>query len=175
MDIKPADIEKIDVLGELNDENVKIIKTFGGYFLAVGNKKKGQKSPEVLAAGSHPALVSHQLCKEFESFKPALQKSEHTNTIVEEVTSKLDPTIVNKGFEAFILSENNKINFIVSRFNLDIVKYEAEISNNCLSFSKHSSNDIAKNYPELQKNLASIMNDKCTELNINKLDLIKGK
>ena len=139
--------------------------------MAVGLKKKGKKKPEVLAAGSHPALVSYQLSKEFNAdFKPKLCKSESDiMPDVEETTENLSDELKNKGFESFILKKGNNLQFIISRFGLDIIKYDTEHQNNTLIFKNHSKHNISNQYPSLSQDLAKIINDKCQILNINKV------
>ena len=174
MDIRPDEVESVKTIGELNGQDVKLIKVYGGFNIAVGTKKKGKKKPEVLAAGSHPALVTYQLTKEFtDDFKPAMCKSEaEIMPSVEEKTIELTKNLTSCGFEAHILSKNNELNFIISRFGLNIVKYDAEVSSDQLYFkSRKLLKTITKQYPDISSNLAKIIDQKCQDLNIKSIKL----
>lgn len=174
MDIKADEIESIKVIGELNNSEVKMMRLYGGFHVAVGLKKKGQKNPEVLAAGSHPALVSHQLTKEYsDDFKPKLCKSESEQfPTVEEVTNRLSPDTLGFGVEAYILEKNNKIEFIFSKYGVDLIKYEGVIENNSLSITNHTA--TLTNYPNkpntVFKDFVDMMDNKCKEKGIVKIN-----
>ena len=50
MEIKPDEVEEIKVIGKLNGEDVKLIKTHGGFHVAMGKKDKKSYKAEALAA-----------------------------------------------------------------------------------------------------------------------------
>lgn len=128
--IKPEEVESIKVIGELHGEDVKVIKTIGGFFVAVGRKSKNKKTVEPLAAGSHTALVSHQLDKQFKSeFRPAMFKSEsEVLPVVKEYTKKLPQELVDGGYELFTLTKNEKVNFIATKRGAEVLNFEGSIS-----------------------------------------------
>jgi hypothetical protein len=173
MDIKANEIESVETIGELNGEDVKILKTFGGFHMAVGKKKVGKKDPEVLAAGSHPALVSHQLTKEYEDgFKPKICKSEGERLPnVEDVTQKLRKNLTDDGLEAYILEKDGKFDFIISRFGVDVIKYEAEQVGNSLFVKNQykTAYKLNKAPNGITEDFVNIINDKCKQLNISKV------
>ena len=151
MQIKPNEVENIKVIGELNGQPVKLLKTIGGYHVAIGAKTKGSKTVEPLAAGSHPALVNHQIEKEFKKdFQPSIMKSEaETFPIVKEFTNKLSQQMVNEGFQVFSLKKNNEINFIATKHGAEVVNFSGYIISNSISdlvkvTSKASVNDTQR-------------------------------
>lgn len=134
MDVLPAEVESIKTIGNLHGDEVKLVRTFGGFHLAVGKKTKNTKKSEVLAAGSHAALVAHQLQKEYGSdFQPAIFKSEQDQ--LEEVETKteyLPAQMIAKGAELFVLSKSNKLEFILYKHGLTIGQYSGDIEDQIL-------------------------------------------
>lgn len=135
MKINPEEIESIKNIGELNGAPVKMIRCFGGFYAAVGSRSKNSKSVEPIAAGSHQALVMHQLEKEFKSeFKPALMKSESEKMpYVKEFTKKLPKEMVSAGFELFSLTKNNDINFVATKHGAEVINLSGYIISNEIS------------------------------------------
>lgn len=127
--IKPEEVESIKVIGELHGDEVKVIKTLGGWFCAVGRKSKSKKTMEPLAAGSHIALVSHQLDKQFKSeFRPAMFKSEsEVLPIVKEYTKRLPQELVDGGYELFTLTKNEKINVVATKHGAEVLNFEGSV------------------------------------------------
>ena len=151
MNIKPEEVANIKVIGELNGSPVKMIKTIGGFYAAVGSRSKSSKSVEPLSAGSYQALVIHQLEKEFKAdFKPALMKSESEKLpTVKEFTKKLPQQMVDAGFQVFSLIKNNDINFVATKHGAELVNLSGyiisdDISNLTKVTSKASPSDTAK-------------------------------
>jgi hypothetical protein len=134
MDIQPNEVESVKTIGNLHGDEVKIVKTFGGFFVAVGKKKKTAKKSEALAAGSHQALVAHQLSKEYGSdFEPAIFKSEQDQLEkVETKTEYLPAEMIAKGVELFTLSKGNKVEFVLYKHGITLGEYSGEIENKTL-------------------------------------------
>lgn len=134
MNILPNEVESIKVIGNLHGDDVKVVKTHGGFYVAVGKKKKSAQTAEALAAGSHQALVAHQLTKEYGAdFEPAIFKSEHEQLEkVESKTEFLPSQMIAKGIELYILSKGNKVDFILYKHGLTIGQYNAEVENQTL-------------------------------------------
>ena len=130
MEIKPSEVESVKIIGSLHGDDVKLIKTVGGFFCAVGKKSKHKKTVEPLAAGSHSALVSHQIEKEYKSeYKPMIMKSEHdAQPKVEEFTKKLPQEMVDKGYQLYSLTKAEKVNFIATRVGLEVVNLGANVT-----------------------------------------------
>mgnify|MGYP003332924173 CR=1 FL=1 len=134
MEILPNEVESIKVIGNLHGDDVKVVKTHGGFYVAVGKKKKASKSAEALAAGSHQALVAHQLQKEYGSdFEPAIFKSEQDQLEKVEVKTEFLPSeMISKGVELFVLTKSNKIDFVLYKHGLTLGQYSGEIEEQAL-------------------------------------------
>ena len=77
MEIKPNEVDEVKVIGKLNGDDVKLVKTHGGFHIAMGKKDKKSNKAEALAAGSHQALVAYQIEKiHGNDFEPTIFKSE---------------------------------------------------------------------------------------------------
>lgn len=139
MEIKPSEVESVKVIGQLFGDDVKLIKTIGGFYCAVGKKSRSKKSVEPLAAGSHSALVSHQIEKEFKSeYKPVIMKSEHSSEPkVEEFTKKLPQELVDKGYQVYTLTKNEKVNFIATKLGAEVVNLGANVTSEGLDTLKN--------------------------------------
>lgn len=134
MNILPNEVESIKVIGNLHGDEVKVVKTYGGFYVAVGKKRQSARKAEALAAGSHQALVAHQLTKEFGSdFEPAIFKSEQDQLEKVEVKTEFLPSeMIRKGVELFVLSKSNKIDVILYKHGLTLGAYHAEIEDQAL-------------------------------------------
>lgn len=169
MEILPKEIESIKTIGNLYDNDVKLIKTFGGFHLAIGKKKKTSRKAEVLTGGSHPAIVAHQLSKEYGAdFNPAIFKSERE--ALEDVENKseyLPHSDLQKGMELYTLSKGNKIEFVLYKHGLTLGKYDAEIENKSLVLkNQYFKRDMLKAEKETANAISKAMKDKVYELNL---------
>ena len=135
MEIKPEEVKQIKTIGSLHGDEVKLILTKGGFNVAVGRRNKNSKKVEALAAGSHAALVNHQLTKQFKnSFEPVLAKSESEQMEkVEDKSNLLPAEISDKGIELYILSKSNKLDFVVYKHGITLGEYNTEVCNNTLN------------------------------------------
>lgn len=134
MDIQPNEVESVKTIGNLNGDEVKVVKTYGGFYVAVGKKKRTSKKSEALAAGSHQALVAHQLGKEYGSdFEPAIFKSEQDQLEkVESKTEYLPSDVIAKGVELYTLSKGSKIDFVLYKRGITLGHYVAEVEDQAL-------------------------------------------
>jgi hypothetical protein len=73
--IDQKDVDSCEVVGKLNGEDVKLLKTKGGFHLFIG-KKSNREKEVVLTGTSHKAIGMYKLQKEFNGFQPLLKKSE---------------------------------------------------------------------------------------------------
>lgn len=112
MEITPNEIESVEEIGMLNNEPVKMLRTRGGFHLAVG-KQKNKKKDEILAAGNHPAVVKFNLEKNNPEFKPAMLKSELSidNQVVNDHNHFLSKEQLSSGHEIFSVQDGIKIEF----------------------------------------------------------------
>lgn len=162
--IKPEEVESIKVIGELHGDEVKVIKTLGGWFCAVGRKSKSKKTMEPLAAGSHIALVSHQLDKQFKSeFRPAMFKSEsEVLPIVKEYTKRLPQELVDGGYELFTLTKNEKVNFVATKRGAEVLNFEGVVTSEGYDIERvfPVSNKANKETSKICHAIAEIINDR---------------
>lgn len=159
MHIDPSEIKSIKTIGNLHDEDVKLIATKGGLYLALGKKVKDKKNHEPLAAASHPALVLHQIEKQYKKdFQPVLNKSESEQ--FHEVT-ELNCSV--KGLSMFCLKKNSEIEVIVTKFGIEICKCECEI-NNLRELKVKKINYRPGFEPEMKDTLRSEMNNGIIEV-----------
>lgn len=168
MDIKPNEIKDIQTIGTLNGHEVKLVGTHGGLWVAVGKRKKSDKTPESLAAASHRAIVTHQLEKVFsDDFSPAMAKSEiNQNYIVEDNSKLLSNELQGKGFELFTLSKNEDFEFIIHRYGRDLGVVKAEVDGGKLCFEQtYFKENIDKN-EDIMKSLAKAIAKKKSEINV---------
>jgi len=136
MQILPEEIDYIKSVGQLNGEDVKMIKTTGGFHVAIGKKSKSSKTADSLASGSHPALVMHQLESSYKKeFLPFIAKSEADQyPKVIEITDKME--FEDQTLKAFILhkSENfentDKAEVIICKHTVSIAQFEVLFKNN---------------------------------------------
>lgn len=136
MEIKPQEVQSIQVIGKLNGQDVQLIKTHGGYNIAVGMKKRNGKKAEVLAAGSHSGLVKFHLEKEYKAdYEPALMKSENEEECgqITDKTQSLTQEMISKGLELFTINKNNQMDLIVTKYGLGLLKYEIDLDTKTLN------------------------------------------
>jgi hypothetical protein len=132
MKIDPSEVKTIKNIGNLHGEEVKLVATKGGLYLALGRKSKSKKNHEPLAAGSHPALVLHQIEKEYKSdFQPSMTKSEEDQ--LHQVT-ELNCAV--KGLSMFALRKNTELDIVIAKFGVEICKCECEINGVDLKIKK---------------------------------------
>lgn len=131
MEILPEEVESVKVLGKLFDNDVKMVKTFGGFHLAVGKKHKNSSKAEAITGGSHPAIVAHQLAKQYGSdFVPALFKSEQDQLDqLEDNSQFLSSDMLKNGIELYTLHKNNEYKFVLYKNGVTLGLYKADLDN----------------------------------------------
>lgn len=172
MEIQPNEVESVDVIGRLFNKDVKLIKTMGGFYLAVGKKEINSKKIQALAGGSHQAIVSHELSKQFGSdFHPALSKSEKDKLEkVEEKSQYLPSDSLKNGVELYTLCKNEKLDFVLYRHGITLGKYETEINNKDLIIKRHYFNkEFIKPDRDIANAISRAMKDKVYEYNLTNI------
>jgi len=120
MQITPNDIASIEEAGSMNGSTVKIIKTIGGFHVAVGKRKKNSQD-EALAAGSHPAIVKYNLEKQYSEYQPDMKKSEgYTEPIVEKHSHYLSNDLRKSGHDIFSIQNGNMVEFQITKYNAKV-------------------------------------------------------
>jgi hypothetical protein len=121
MQITPNEIHSIEEAGTLDNSPVKMIRTKGGFWIAVG-KPRGKFREEAIAAGSHPAIVKFNLEKQFPGFQPALMKSEEfsDNTVVARHTHFLTEELRKSGHDIYSVQDGDRIDFHITKHNAKV-------------------------------------------------------
>jgi hypothetical protein len=139
MEIKASELDtsEMENIGELDDSSVKLVRTLGGLYLAVG-KPKGKKQDEVLAAGSHRAIVKYNVQKNFQSFRPVLEKSEGLKEEVFGLSEKLPRTLRDKGYDLYRLEKSSSVEIHVTKHGIDIASLGLENKDSLLEVQLNS-------------------------------------
>lgn len=171
MEIKPNEVEEVKVIGKLHGDDVKVVKTYGGFHIAMGKKEKKSNKADALAAGSHGALVAYQIEKMYGTdFEPAIYKSEADQLPkVEDRTDSLPDMVKNAGIEMYVVSKFNNLDFIMCKNGVELVKYETQAENGDLVIKNHASRDSITPNKFVAKTFAEAMDSKLKELNLKKV------
>ncbi len=170
MNIKPDEISKIQTVGRLHGDDIKMIVTHGGFHIFLGKKKKNSKEVEALAASSHRALGLHEISKQFkDKFEPVLQKSEgDVFEDVEDNSKYLPKSLIDNGVELYTLSKGSLFDFILYKHGITIGKYEGSVEQDTLILKSHSfNNDFVKADKDTAKAMATIIQKKIKELRLS--------
>jgi len=166
MQITPNEIETIEDAGLLDQSPVKMIRTKGGFWIAVG-RPKGKIREEALAAGSHPAIVKYNLEKQFPGFQPSLMKSEGMSdqTIVERHSHFLTSDLRKSGHDVYSVQNDNKIDFYITKQNMQVAAFSSKIIDNALVI------DSLQAPKEFAKALAGATTEKAILCNVDKIKM----
>ena len=140
MKIKENEIASIENIGELEDQPVEMIRTHGGLFIGLG-VAKGKSQKEILAAGSHPALIKYTIEKNHRNFRPSLQKSE--SGIPEDVvgfTEFLPLNLRKSGHDLFMVKSPLDMKFILTKHGTEIGKVDGCYSDDSLVLINSTTN-----------------------------------
>jgi hypothetical protein len=142
LSLRPEDIDIIETGGMLDGQEVKLLRSRGGFWMAANYKG-------VLAAGSHPAIVKHQLSKMFPKFQPAMCKSEaFADALVEKHSHFLSDELRKSGHDIYSIQDGADIEFQITKHNLKVASLQTYLNNDELhipniSFPKEFSNPLA--------------------------------
>lgn len=133
MQITANEIDIIEDAGTLNNLPVKLIRTKGGLWLAVG-RPKGKMSEEALTAGSHPAIVKFNLEKQYPDFQPAMMKSEHflETTIVDKHSHFLSDELRKSGHDVYSVQNGIDIEFQITKHNSKVASVKGTLENDAI-------------------------------------------
>jgi hypothetical protein len=136
MQLTPNDISNVEEIGSLDGNKVSMIRTKGGFFIALG-KKRNKHTEEALAAGSHPAIVKYNLEKQFSGFQPAMNKSEHgIEPVVEKHSHFLNDDLRKSGHDIFSIQTGNVVEFQITKHNATISTAVGHMDNENLSIGE---------------------------------------
>jgi hypothetical protein len=121
MQITPNEIDTIEECGTLHGSPVKMIRTKGGFWIAV-SKLRGKHREEAIAAGSHPAIVKFNIEKQYSDFQPALMKSEELSdsSIVDKHSHFLSEDLRKSGHDIYSVQSGPNVNFHVTKNNINV-------------------------------------------------------
>lgn len=115
MNITSNEIHSIEEAGMLDNAPVKMIRTKGGFWIAVG-KPKGKAREEAIAAGSHPAIVKYNIEKSYPQFQPSLMKSEgFIDPTVDKHSHFLSDELRKSGHDIYSVQTDNVIEFQIQK------------------------------------------------------------
>lgn len=139
MQLTPNEISEIEDIGVLDGTPVKMLRTKGGFFMAIG-KPRGKYREEALAAGSHPAIVKYNLEKQFPMYQPAMQKSElaSEHSTVEKHSHFLSDSLRKSGHDVYSVQCGDKIEFQITKQNIKIHSVDSFIDKGSMNFNKLS-------------------------------------
>lgn len=136
MQITPEEIDSIEEAGTLDNNPVKLIRTKGGYYIAVG-QPKGKSRSEALGAGSHPAIVKFNIEKQYPNFQPTMMKSEsHQAETVEQHSHFLSEDLRKSGHDIYSVQSGPSINFHVTKHNMKVSTINGNIVEDSLVLNK---------------------------------------
>lgn len=171
MEIKPDEVEEVKVIGKLHGDEVKLVKTFGGFHIAMGRKEKKSKKADALAAGNHQALVAYQIEKMYGTdFEPAIFKSEAEQLAkVEDKTDDLPDIVKNAGIQMFVLNKFNNLDFVMCKNGIELAKYETEVDNQELVVKNYSFRKSLSPNRFVSDVFADLFEQKMKELKLKKI------
>lgn len=131
--VSANEISHTEEVGMLNNSPVKMIRTKGGFWIAVG-KTSHKGKEEALAAGSHSAIVKYNIEKQYPSFQPAMMKSANFNdsTIVDKHSHFLNDEMRKSGHDIYSVQNGNSVEFHITKHNAQIAKVDSHIEGSTL-------------------------------------------
>lgn len=135
MQLTPNEIDTIEDAGMLDNTMVKLIRTKGGFWIAVG-RPKGKLQEEALAAGSHPAIVKFNLERQHPGFQPSMMKSEllSENVKVERHSHFLSDILRKSGHDLYSIQNGPQIEFQITKHNAKVSSVIGTLENDVLVF-----------------------------------------
>jgi hypothetical protein len=126
MNLKPEDISDIETGGILDGQEVKLIRTKGGFWLGIANNK-------VISSGSHPAIVKHVISKIYPNFQPAMCKSEKfIDTLVDRHSHFLSDDLRKSGHDIYSIQDGQEIEFQITKHNMKIASVKGALKDESL-------------------------------------------
>ena len=129
MQIKPQEIHSIEDAGMLDNAPVKMIRTKGGFYIAVG-KARGKAQEEALAAGSHPAIVKYNMEKQYPQFQPVMMKSEaNIAPVVDKHSHFLSDELRKSGHDIYSIQNGPTVDFQITKQNFKVASVKGVFQN----------------------------------------------
>lgn len=140
MKITEQEIAAVEEAGTLDQQPVKMIRTKGGFWIAVGTPR-GKFREEALAAGSHPAIVKYNLAKQYPGFQESLMKSEafgEADALVEKHSHFLSDELRKSGHDVFSVQKGVDISFHVTKHNVKVGEVKGFLREDSIVINKLS-------------------------------------
>ena len=134
MQISANEIAGIEQAGALDGHPVKIIRTKGGFFIAVG-RPAGKNAEEALAAGSHPAIVKYNLSKQYPAFQESMMKSEAmdgSEGLVDKHSHFLSEEFRKSGHDIYSVQSGPDISFHITKHNSKVGNVQSHLQGDAL-------------------------------------------
>jgi hypothetical protein len=132
MQLTPNEIDSIEQVGTLSGHPVRMIRTKGGFFIAV-SRKKGNAEEEAIGAGSHPAIVRYNLEKQFSEYVPNMMKSEgFADPIVDKHSHYLSEELRKSGHDIFSIQTGPAVEFKITKYNAQVAKVDCSLESDHL-------------------------------------------
>lgn len=123
--VTPQEIEKIEDIGEINGQPIKMIQTIGGLFIATG-VLPGRNKQEVLAQGSHRGIVKYSLEKKFAGQAAfALQKNISAEAPIRDYSERLPELMRKHGYELLTSRGASGVVAFLNKDGKDVSQYVA--------------------------------------------------
>lgn len=136
MNITPQEIDTIEEAGMLDNQPVKLLRTKGGYWIAIG-QPKGKLRSEALGAGSHPAIVKFNIEKQYPGFQPIMMKSEDgQRETVEQHSHFLSEDLRKSGHDIYSVQNGPSIDFHVTKHNMKVSTINGNLVEDSLVLDK---------------------------------------
>lgn len=137
MNITPNEIDSIEDVGMMNGFAVKLLRTKGGFHIAVG-RNAGKHIDEALAAGSHPAIVKYNLEKQYAAFQPAMMKSEVSLSpaVVVNHSKYLSEDLKKSGHDIYSVQTGTNIEFQITKHDVRVGSLQTTLENDSLVVNK---------------------------------------
>lgn len=164
MNLTPEEIDKVEDAGVLNNEPVKMIRTKGGFWMAVG-RPKGKHKQEALTAGSHPAIVKYNLEKQYPDYQPALMKSEYfsDNIKVDKHSHYLSDDLRKSGHDIYSIQNGQDIEFQITKHNAEVYSVKGKVEDKTIILNDLK---IAKDF---SRGMAGATTEKAIEIGAQKI------
>lgn len=126
LSLRPEDIDTVEEAGMLDGQPVKLLRTRGGYHMAVYKGK-------VISGGSHPAIVKHAVSKMYHNFQPVMCKSEgFEEAVVDQHSHFLSDDLRKSGHDIYSIQTGANVEFQITKNNSKLASVSGSLQDNSL-------------------------------------------
>lgn len=167
MQISANEIAAIEEAGALDGSPVKMIRTKGGFWIAVGTPA-GKNREEALAAGSHPAIVKYNLSKQYPTFQESMMKSEAmagSEGLVDQHSHFLSDELRKSGHDIYSVQSGPDISFHITKHGAKVGMAKGHLQTDALVITEMSAGQ------EFARALAGATSEKAFAVNAKRLKI----